>query len=465
MVYNKYLILTGFFILFASLFNFPVQLEASPATETAYNTISYLGGSTNDSIAGLEIQKTGEIVIGVNLSGQDFGTKPLLVDGGGRGLILKLDITGTKVLKSARINNTIEDLDIDPNSDEILVIGDKSVHKFNSFLTSLVWSKTLSQGGSGNLVENGRRISVGIDSKVAVLYSKNISVYDSKGNTISNWFANQSRVNDIALDSINNQIILGGDQQKDQSGYCSGKLKVAYLKSFTYQGQSRWDSYDFSALNANSQGLCADTGIRRIYLARDNNLYIAGFSAGGNTIFNRNPKNISQVANIKKYDLYNDPYNTSSNNIGFYARISPTNGQTIIGQFILARNTSKGNTGNTINLTDIRADSGGNVYLSGESAFKFVDRDNIRVNGQALGAYGGDTFFIHISPQFDFRKKLQLLSKVGGQRKGLVSVRGDTFVFASEIKDSTSEAFTTLNGIQTKKSGLIDTYFSISKRD
>jgi hypothetical protein len=453
-------ILFCFALTIAVFVSFGLPVNAATIYESNYQSISYLGSTAADNVSGVEIQNDLTVVMGSTIQNNNFGVVPINHDGGGSGSVLRLSSDGKQIKTVARVGNHIDDIDVSPRDDTIVVNTDKGVYKLSSGSKFLLWKNSFGTGGSKSET-NGRRVAAASNGNIVALVNKMVRVYDSNGNILSTFTVPGSRVNDIAIDSNSQTIFVVGDNQKDGST-CS-ELRVAYLYAYSYSGQLKWKAYDFTKEQAGATNSCADTALTRVYMGRDNRLYVAGWSAGGNSIFQKNPKDITKNTVLSASDQFNTPYNTASNNIGFYAKFDPVSGNSTKSQFILARlSTGKGN---TINLRDIKIDNLGNIYIAGEAASKFVGRDNVKANNKNLGAYsGGDVFAIKVSPDMTQRQKVISFVKGGGAYKGgYVAAKNNFWVLAGRNDGAGGgEVYTTTDAIQSTKSNMSDVFYGIT---
>ncbi|MBW4522056.1 MAG: SBBP repeat-containing protein [Scytolyngbya sp. HA4215-MV1] len=380
----------------------PCTPSGNSATNLVVCTASYLGGTSNDTAAAVEVAPDRSVVIAGTLVGTTLNLRPiyLQVTGSpaqGNGSILRMDATGGTVLSMTRLGNTIDDMDINRTTGNIAVAGDFGVAMLNPQANRVLWSQNQGVGGGASF-STGRRVAVGNGGQVATLFNKQVQVFDAAGRRLGQFSPGGSFVEDIAVDSASGSVIVTGYTQKNGGG-CS-QLQVAFVRSFSYTGVAKWTNYDWSHAQAfGAQSSCADSRGARVAIGRDNMLYFAGESAGGNSIFRFNPRNLSLAAPNVKYDAYTDPYNTKSNHITYYTKLVPSTGNIVAGQFLLARLKAGG--GNTIRPRAITADEQGNVYVAGASAAAIANRNpvNLSISGQAIGNYsGGDGFLLIVSP-------------------------------------------------------------------
>lgn len=443
----------------------PCSPTGGTATNLVVCTASYLGGTSSDTAAGVEIAPDRSVVLAGTLIGNNLNRTPtyLQVPNGpvqGNGTVLRMDPTGRTPLSITRLGNTIDDLDIDRRTGNIVVAGDFGVAVLNPQATQILWTRNLGPGG-GARASTGRRVAVGSGGQVATLFNKQVRVFDANGNLLGQFGPGGSYAEDVAIDSASGTVIVAGWSQRDGGG-CS-QLQIAHIRSFSYTGTLKWKNYDWShaqAYGANSS--CADTRGLRVAIGRDNLLYFAGESAGGNSIYRYNPTNLSAAAPNVRYDAYTDPYNTKSNHITYFARMVPATGQILAGQFLLSRLSAGG--GNTINPRAITADERGTVYVGGASAASIANRNpvNLSINGQAIGPYsGGDGFLAIIAPDFRSRRIWTTWTGVNTTAAGSTITGVAAFQGAAATISTSNGNMITVNPLQTSNRGSSDIFFSV----
>lgn len=393
------------------------SLPTLPCANTGLNSnnlvvcsATYLGSNTNDSGVAVEITPSDKVVIAANIPGNNFGKTPINLKAGssttlgGNGAVIMTDYTGKTVISVTRLGNNLYDLDVNRSLGQIAVVGDFGLAVLNPQGTQVLWSKTPTQLGNSSM-SNTARVTVGNNGNIAVLSGNKVTIFKPDGNLIatnSQFSISGTVVNDITLHDASNSLIATGYTQKD-GGSCT-PVQVAFLRSYSYTGSIKWTNYDWS----NSSDIykikkqCADTRGIRVTIGRDNKLYFAGESAGGNTIYSQNPRDLNNAPNVK-FDQYNDPYNTSSNHITYYGKFDPATGIMSMGQFALSRLST--GAGNTIRPNAITADEKGNIYITGVSAAFSANRNSQSISSKFVGNYvGGDGFLLVVSPDFKTRK-------------------------------------------------------------
>ena len=373
---------------------------------------TYLTGPGSDEGTAVDLSLwDGAIVFAGRVEGEDFGLKPVELLGGGPGALLRFDTTGITPLSLTRFPGSVLDMETQRTTGDIALIGTFGVALIAPDGSGAHWHVPLSTNAN-------KRVAVGDDGTVAALDNKTIRVFDSAGKLQSEWTLGNNFVNDLAIDAASGTVIVTGFDNKRLPG--GGPVQVAYVYGYTYGGTRTWVNYDWPGGDlATNQ---ADTRGMRVTIGRDGLLYFAGESAGGNTIYRWNPRQLNQPGPNVRYDQYNDPYNTASNHITYYARMNPSDGEIFQGQFLLSRLSST--RGNTIRPHAITADELGNVYLTGASACCIANRDQQQIADQPIGTYRGDPFLLVVQP--DFRQRLVWTAWSGQPDGGSGTIRGVT---------------------------------------
>ena len=436
----------------------PLNLTPNPAQATDnlnVSTASYLGSDTDDFGTAVAISPDRTILFTGQIPHHNFGKTPVNLLGGGDGVIIQTDRTGKKLLSLTRMGSIIDDIEVNSRTGKIAVVGDFGLALLGDAQT-LLWHQELGSGGSATM-SNGRRVAMGTDGKIAALFNRKITLFDETGTAVSEFPIPGKFVEDVAIHSPSQSIIITGYSQKDRGG-CR-QLQVAFIRSYDYQGNLNWTNYDWTHAEAHGgNSSCADTRGNRLTLGLDGNLYFAGESAGGNTIFRYDPRDLSKDAPNVIFDPYNHPYNTASNHITYYARFDPVTGEIKAGQFNLARLSS--GRGNTITPRAIAADERGNLYIGGQSAASFANRQESTISGQS-GAYAASDNFVLAVPS-DFSTRTFMVSwnkgcRGNNQVVGIATGYGITAM----ISDTAGCDMITVNPVQGKPQGGTEILYSV----
>ncbi len=232
----------------------PVSPPAS-SNNLAVSAATYLGGAGADSASAVDIGLDGSVIVGGVFPGYTpSGVAPVVLPSATGGAVLRLNSTGTRALSLIRIGGKVNDLEVGVDG-AILACGDFGLVQLNAEANAVDWSVNPGEG---------KRCAVGSDGTTAVIANGNAYVYDADGNALRTWHIGGSAQDDIAVDSAHKLVIASGYTQKNVAGYCSGQLKVPFVKAWNYSGQAAWTSYDASAQQAHAAGQCADSRVRRV---------------------------------------------------------------------------------------------------------------------------------------------------------------------------------------------------------
>jgi hypothetical protein len=373
-----------------------------PRTNFDVSAATYLGATDDDTLNAVDIAPDGALVVGGALPGYlpPDGTGLFELLGGGPGAIMRLDETGQRALSLTRIGDTVADLEV-ATSGQIVACGSFGVALLNAEANDVVWSADPGDGA--------KRCAIGAsDGTVALVVGGTVYTYANDGTALGSWAANGKDEYDVAVDSTNELVIVTSYKQ------ASANWKSAFMRAWSYDGTSRWQSYDFNS----NDGLGADTEGKRIAIGRDGLLYFAATINGGTgaSIFSRDPLDLSQSAGDRtvKTDNYNNPTNVGSISMTWYGRYNPADGSLLLGQSLLTRLSS--GRGNSIAPRAIMADEQGRVFVAGQMFCCIANRDALQIAGQPVGGYqSGEPFFLAVQPDFEQRIVWTPFTAAGGE--------------------------------------------------
>lgn len=460
---------------------FGLPADAAQNLNLNVDVASFLGGSGDDQLTATEIAPDNSIWYAGTITGNNnLGLTPTLINGGGNGALVRINASGTAVVSVTRFPSAVTDMDIDRAGGNVAVVGSFGLVALNNTGTTVLFSNPLGAAAGTLHPDNEIRVAVGTNGNIATLDRQNIRVFNSAGVQQGATFSTGGKIaRDIAINTNNNTVIAVGETQRDGSP-CT-QYRSAWMKAYNYTGSQQWKNYDWTReqVGAPNENNCADSIGYRVAMGRDNKLYFAAESAGGNSVFRRDPRNLSTGINVNTlYDQFTNPFNTGANHITYYARFNADTGIHENGQFFLARlstTTSNNGAGNTFMPRGITADENGNIFVVGVSLAHRPDRLSATkqiqtsINGVLNGGYGGvgsvgDAFMIQIPPAMNARThsadwtKLQAIGIMNAvSAKGSVrSVAGE-----SHIRGGANEFFEIQNGpFQTGRNGLKEGYFS-----
>ncbi|MEV0001638.1 hypothetical protein AB0H28_05030 [Micromonospora sp. NPDC050980] len=310
---------------------------------------------------------------------------------GGAGAVLLLDGTGRRLLRTVRLAGAVEDLEARRPGGEIAVATDRGVMLLDPTADRVRWQR----GGAAG------RVAVGSAGTVAALRGSTVTVYDLGGATLGRVALPGRTVRDVAVDDRSGLVFVSGFRQTG-GGRCV-PVQIAYLHAYDRRGKLRWRAYDHPADRLGD--LCADSRADRVAMGRDGRLYLAGETAGGNTIFSRSAGDPGRAAPNVVTDDFSRASNTADAHYTYLARFDPASGRQLAGQVVISRIDSKGDRGNTITPLAVTADESGRIYAGGVSAYQIAGRSQVTLGGRRLAPYaGGDAWVLVLSA--DLRRRL-----------------------------------------------------------
>jgi hypothetical protein len=419
----------------------------SPGDAFTVCTATYLGGPGDDAAGGVAIADDGTIWYAGSRSGDELGTTPTVLMGGGDGVVLHLSSDGRELLSLTRIGGHVSDVVVVPGSDAIAVTGDFGVAVLEDGATTLAWS---AQPGG-----NATRVAAAAGGGVAVVHDQSLALYDAAGQLSADVPVGGSAVNDvIAHDGL---AIVTGFKQDD--GPPCTQLQIPFVRAHAWDGQLAWTAYDWNKDEVGAVDECADSRGMALAIGGDGKLYYAGESHGGNSVHRRLPNDLSQMAEVVKTDMYNDPYDLNgAAPITFYGRMDPATGALEVGQFLVTR-LSDGK-GNAARPRAIAADAAGNVFVAGATACCIENGTAKTVNGEPAmpEAYQGGGFVLVVSSDFSQRLSWTTFRGETGNGETGVSLAAGANVavaFHQALEDATTseQPLLTFDAIQAEAGG------------
>ncbi|KAL3868908.1 hypothetical protein ACJMK2_041662, partial [Sinanodonta woodiana] len=317
---------------------------------------------------------------------------------GGAGFVLMLD-SDRKPRIIYRHGDSITAIQARTVSDQTVVLlqGDFGVSVHKGSIGTPIWEHALKCGGQNCTSD------IGSDGQVAVLdiNGKMLHSYDSTGRETGHIAVGVSGHNpqDVAVDPVNKHIVYA---MFFQSRPHHIPVQVPCIIAYSYDLQTNiWTDYCVSANEDFVTDNMADSRAQHLYYDDvENKLYMSGYTDGGNSIFRydplviRNNNNSLQGLSIMPdpqkphYDKYTDTWGIhGAHSINFLARINPKDGAVEEGEFFITR--LGNNNGNSISGIDITVGANGQVFVAQSCTSSIENRDNITINGQHVGAYGG----------------------------------------------------------------------------
>lgn len=376
-----------------------VRLTIDPSKKkSSYNLdldfAGYHAGKESKEAIGIIALPEGRIVLAFNQNGKG---KIEIREGLGKKLIYQEDYT-----------SPIRDIAYKNDAPYFAITGD-----FGSFLypTNDNYMKKVKLGYFGNAIDISK------NGSTAILQGKRVLSLDSYGKLISERTLERSYLEDIAIHPNKDTIVVVGFDNKKRKNV---PVQVAFATAFDSKKltNQKFQTWGFSGEQMGSD--MADTRIYRVVYGENNKLYILGETAGGNTAFRWNGKDL-QTETIITTDLYNTGFQTRSEHKMYYAEINENNGQVVRGQMTFPRTSS--NNGNTNRAKDasIAIDTNGTIYIgSGGTAYALEARNLKRFNGsKRIGTYsGGDMSVLIVSDSMKERIVWTAFAKESSQPGG-----------------------------------------------
>lgn len=344
---------------------------------------SYWGGPKHDELRAVAILPNGLVAAG-GLSGATVSDDKNKKVEGGEGRITLFSAEG-KYISDVPCEIVPSDMDCDAKG-RLLVVGRGGVLCWDAAAKSKQWQ--------ANVGGDDARICAGPGGGAVVLANKQVSLFDAAGNLTGQFHPAGGFVADVACDPASQTIFVVGFDNKRGTppGQKRYPVQVAFVRAYDLRGEQRWQAYAWDGQEVADRHLMADTRAYRVVLGDDGKLYVAGESAGGNTMWLRSSRNLDETLPMPKFDAFQHAYNTAANHITAVVRIDPKTGASEAATLLLAR---LGNgKGNTIRPRAIAADSRGNVFVGGASAFSPPKTPG------SFGREGGGAFLVIFDSQF-----------------------------------------------------------------
>ena len=311
------------------------------AGEEAAVFSTWLGGAEDDRLTAAVVLEDGSILVGGEAEDE--------------GALIRLSADGQKVLSRRRTEGAVTDMALAPDG-RVLAAGAFGVVALSPDAQKILWTNPT--GGKN------ARVAAGPKGSAVVLAGKQVIVVADGGKRRSSWKVKGGYVEDVACDAARGRVFVTGFDNK--RGH-SNPVQVAFVDAYDGSGKRAWKAYGWGGKEVDDRGLMADTRGYRLAMGPDGKLYVAGESAGGNTMWSRRPQDLDAKADLVKGDKYQHAFNTRANHITYVGRLDPETGASEGGTLLLARLSN--NRGNTIRPRALAADAEGRIYVGGASAY------------------------------------------------------------------------------------------------
>lgn len=352
---------------------------------------TYLCGKGAEPGAAIDVGRDGQVVVAATLDGVDLGpvkdTREL-IRGAGAGALVRLAHDGRSVSSVWRLGDSLLDMDVDPNRGTIVVVGSPFGVAAVRPDGEVLWDAPIFGG----------RVAVGSDGTVAVLDEKSATV------TVLDWtglvqrkitIGDGAAATDVAVHGGSATVIVTGSVP-------AGTIRQPLLSGYGYDGKLKWKDYAWSETAVGSHH--ASTSGVRVAIGRDDRLYYAGESHGGNTTHSYNPRAIAENAPLRSFDgAYTTAYDVGPAMVLFIGRFRPADGVLEVGLMHLTRLAGAKPTAQGMNPLAIAADERGNVIVGGTQRCCMSEQDKKTVRGTKLGRADPDAFVLQIRSDFSGR--------------------------------------------------------------
>jgi hypothetical protein len=468
----------------------PMAMAAptSPVQSQTHDLISgtYLGGSGDDQARGVGWTAAGEVIVGGNFANfaptiRRAAVRTLLgATSTAPGQLLKLSPDGKTILATVALGQRIDDLKVLSTENRIVVGGDFGVVVLEASSLNVLWSSKLPglTAGNGNVDGQQTRVAMEPSGRVAVLRASTVKLFSAQGAELASQKLTQTYPTDIAIDPFGRRLYVTGFSNRSNTGV---PVQVPFLTAFATGDQPTltplWKTWDYDAAllrvidpvtKKERNNDMADSRLYRLAIGGDGAVTVLGESAGGNSVFRWNGRNLTS-STLVKLDAYSDTYNSKSNHMLYYAKVEAASGAVLAGQYAVPRLGS--GAANTFRAKEgsLAVGPTGTLYIGGVSAYGTPGRDANRfmVAGIAQAVapyYGEDMVLLTVSADFKQRFRWTPLARsvaggpacVKGLPIGPTSSCGGGTINALAVQGSNVALFGTvdLGGLMTPPDGL-----------
>jgi len=412
-----------------------VQAQPQPAPTIA----GYLGSAQNDELVAAQLTFMGHLVLAANLPAS-VGAPETTLPGGGYGALVRMTGDGRSVHSITRVASSLQHAAWAADGSAV-ACGPDGITVLEPDFVTVRWHKSIGAISRCSIASNGQIAALRPSDNKLLLYSPT-------GSAVVTITISGTAAADVVIDSSLGLVFVAGYTQ------AASDLKVPFLRAHsTSNGNLVWQLYNFTAAAVKAAGLGADSTGNRLALGADGKLYFAGFTDGGNSVFSRDPMNLSRQltsSELIKFDEYNNPFNISgAKSLAWYARFEPSNGALLLSQWLLSR--ASNGTGNSISIEGLAAAADGTLIVVGQTYCCIQGRSNMQLFGQTLGNYeAGEPFILLVKPDFSQRLLWTALAAPG-------ATAGSSPAIAASISHDRVAAAVTLSPNSTNSRALVIT--------
>jgi hypothetical protein len=300
--------------------------------------------------------------------------------------LFQMECDTYKMTKVGSVNSPVFDMS---GSDDNLFIATKAgLFRYNSSQQQLTQLLSISIAPQNTRVDSD-------GSLIAYLVDKTIRVLDSNYTVLHEINISADYVLDIAIKNGHLYVVGFRNEKNNRVPVQSAFLNCYQIGDTVKQ---LWQTWGF--LGAELGNDMADTRIYKV-VATETEVIILGESAGGNTVYRWNGKDLS-TPTLAVSDTYNNPFNSKSPHLAYYAVVDAKTGLVKRGQFSIPRTNSVG--ANTNRVRTLAYDDN-SLYVGSFAASKIDNRDYIKFLGKKPPNYSnGDAGLLKVSADFEARE-------------------------------------------------------------
>lgn len=330
-------------------------------------TASYLGGAGADVVTDVAISPDGSVVLSGKFPGvAGYGPLNNEFGFGGDAAVVRLDAQGRRITGWSHVGALISAMDVSPRDGSIVIGGGFGI---------MALDRTMKQQVFAFPANAPERLDVGFGGEVAWLAGRRVVIYaPDVAEVVGSFDVEEGEISGLVVDSWNRRVVISGFTK------VPGKIQQPFVRAHGFDGEKVWSAWDWTP--AQTARFDADTRCMALAMGHDGKLYVVGESLGKNTVFARDPRDLSAPAPLVTQDSYAElAAATGAAPIGFVARFDAGTGVLEAGTFLLTR--SRDGAGEGTRLTSIAANERGDVLVGGDAACCIEGSAQKRVVGQA----------------------------------------------------------------------------------
>jgi hypothetical protein len=221
----------------------------------------------------------------------------------------------------------------------------------------------------------------GPEGGAVVLTNTAVTVLDAMGKVRHQWAVAERQVNDIACDPESRTVYVTGATLPDAVGRVG-----PFVHGYDLAGRQLWKAYDWTPEQMVAHSLGASSEGLRLALGRDGQVYVAGRSHGGNTVWGRRSDNLKVKLLPERRDRFQSGANSGNQHLTFVGRIDARTGLTDTGTLLLARHLKDQPA--SMRPAALAVDAEGRIYVGGwAGATPPASRGAFGLHGEGGGAF------------------------------------------------------------------------------